>query len=50
MTIKKKITDAEPVLSKYAEDGVIIFMPDDTISLLGSVDCQVKLTHFFVEN
>lgn len=44
MTIKKKITDADPVLSKYAEDGVIIFMPDDTINLLGRHVYDIQIT------
>ncbi len=44
MTIKKRITDSSPVLTKHVEDGVIVFEPKDTIGLLGTYVYDIQIT------
>lgn len=44
ITIKKKITDTEAVICKYAEDGVIVLMPSETIGLLGRHVYDIQIT------
>lgn len=44
MTIKKKLTDSAPVLTKNVEDGVICFSPDETKDLLGTYVYDIQVT------
>lgn len=44
MTVKKRIVDKEPLLTKYAEGKVIVFEPEDTINLLGKCVYDIQIT------
>lgn len=44
MTVKKRKTDQEPLLTKYAEGNVIVLEPDDTINLVGKCVYDIQLT------